>query len=319
MAVTTYEEIALRWQPESQRDHIFNILSVIVLVCFLALGVIASSIILPKKQRELPAPIPERVAKYINERPKLKPKPLEQVEPKPAPLPPPVLHKRKTAPSKPLTKIEKKAREKAESSGLLALTKQLSGIMDTRNVDRMVGNKIHNSNRTNNEEARVDSNILTASTGRGDVAISQHIHAGGNGKTTKLDNNQRLLAKRLLAQQGQLSSAGSNHASSDSKNKIRGDNLRSEEDVAYVMDKHKSMLHSLYRRARRIHPGLKGKIIFEITILPSGRVSNVRVVSSDLHDKALEHNLIARIKLFDFGARSVDALTVTIPVEFLPS
>ena len=100
---------------------------------------------------------------------------------------------------------------------------------------------------------------------------------------------------------------------------MRGDNLRSEEDVAYVMDKHKSMLHSLYRRARRTHPGLKGKIILEITILPSGKVSKVRIVSSELHDKSLEQDLVARVRMFDFGSRTVEALTVTIPVEFLPS
>jgi protein TonB len=318
MSATTYEEIALRWKPENKRDHIFNILSVFVLACFIGAGITVSTIKVPKPQRESHISIPERVAKYISERPQLKPKPKLHVLPKPVPLPPPLRHKRKKVPSKPLTKIEKKARKKAESSGLLALTKQLSDIMDTSRIDSMVGKKINHA-RNANTKAGINSNILTAASGKGKININQNIHAGSAGQVPKLDNNQRQLARQLLAAHGEIAHAHNRHTSTDSQRMVRGSNLRSEEDVAYVMDKHKSMLHSLYRRARRTHPGLKGKIILEITILPSGKVSKVRVVSSELHDRSLEHDLVARIRLFDFGARPVEALTVTIPVEFLPS
>ncbi len=85
------------------------------------------------------------------------------------------------------------------------------------------------------------------------------------------------------------------------------------------MDKNKSKLHSLYRRARRSHPGLKGKIVLEITIAPSGKVLKVRIKSSELNDPKLESRLVARIKRFDFGSYSVQKVTVTFSIEFLPS
>ena len=78
-------------------------------------------------------------------------------------------------------------------------------------------------------------------------------------------------------------------------------------------------MYSIYNRARRTNPSLKGKIVLEITILPSGKVSNVKIVSSELNDKKLESRLVSRIKLFNFGARDVKAVTVTYPIEFLPS
>lgn len=317
MGFATYEDMALRWQPESNRDHIFNILAVLVLAGFLSIGIIASSITLPKHKREKRVHVPERVARYINERPKPKVKPVPKEIPKPLPPPIPLVRHRKKVPSKPLTKIEKKARKKAENSGLLALTKQLSGLMDTSNVNKMVNNKLHHSHNAE-AEASVNSKILTSNTGKGSVAVNQDIH-GGSGHGARLDNNQQRLARRLLASHGEIANPAIAHADTTTRGKQRGDNLRSEEDVAYIMDRHKSMLHSLYRRARRTHPGLKGKIVLEITILPSGKVSKVRVVSSELHDQALEQNLIARIRQFDFGARPVEVLTVTIPVEFLPS
>ena len=77
--------------------------------------------------------------------------------------------------------------------------------------------------------------------------------------------------------------------------------------------------HHIYRRARRADPGLKGKIVLEITIAPSGKVLRVRIKSSELNNPSLEARLIARIKRFDFGVSQTEKVTVTFPIEFLPS
>lgn len=318
MSVMTYEQIALSWEPENKRDHAFNFLAVIVLIALLALGIYASSIRLPKQKRELAAPIPERVAKFISEQPRPKPIPKPKVTHKPLPIPLPILHPKQKVVHKPLTHVQKKARKEAEKSGLLALTKQLSGLVDTPDVDKMVGSRLHRG-RGMGKAAGVNDKILTSDSGKGAVNVSQHIHSGSAGTGARLDDDQRRLARQLLASDGQIAPITRKQRGSDNNGKMRGDNLRSEEDVAYVMDEHKSMLHAIYRHARRTHPGLKGKIVLQLTILPSGKVSKVRVVSSELHDSALVQNLIARIRQFDFGARPVQTLTVTIPVEFLPS
>lgn len=320
MAGATYEEIALAWKPESRRDHVFNVMMILVLAGFVLAGILISSIKLPKQKHERHVVIPERVAKFINERPKPLPKP--QTKPKELPKPPPIpkqfVKPRKKEVRKPLTKVQKKARKTAKQSGLLALTKQLSDLVDTSDVDKMVGNKIHHAGKIHSE-AGVSSQVLTANSGKGEVSVNQNIHSAGTGRGARLDNDQRKLARRLLASHGEIARKHTQTAQSSKPDTVRGNNLRSEEDVAYVMDEHKSMLHALYRRARRRHPGLKGKIVFEITILPSGKVSRIHVVSSELHDKALVADLAARIKQFNFGARPVETLTVTIPVEFLPS
>lgn len=319
MAVMTYEQLALSWKPDSKRDHIFNMIAVIVLAGFLVAGLIVSTIPAQKHKRDVAIPVPERVAKFITERPKVKPKQIPRVEAKPVPLPKPLFQRKKPELSKPLTKLEKKARKKAEDSGLLALTSQLSDLIDTKSVDKMVSGKIHRSSN-NNRVATVNSTVLTANSDKGSGGVQQHVYtAGATASGATLDDNQLKLAKRLLASKGQIATVTNHVKEEGGSNKIRGDNLRAEEDVAYIMDKHKSVLHALYRRARRSKPGLKGKIILELTILPSGKVSKVRIVSSELNDSALEESLVARIKQFDFGARPVETLTVTIPVVFLPS
>jgi hypothetical protein len=48
-------------------------------------------------------------------------------------------------------------------------------------------------------------------------------------------------------------------------------------------------------------------------------VVDLRIVSSELKASDLERKLLARIKQFDFGAKDVDAITITWPVDFLPS
>ena len=59
--------------------------------------------------------------------------------------------------------------------------------------------------------------------------------------------------------------------------------------------------------------------MLELKIAPSGQVVDLRIVSSELKAAELERKLLARIRQFDFGAKDVDMMTVTWPVDFLPS
>ena len=43
------------------------------------------------------------------------------------------------------------------------------------------------------------------------------------------------------------------------------------------------------------------------------------VVSSELGDDELERKLVARVKLFRFEARDVEAITTTKPIDFFPA
>jgi len=94
---------------------------------------------------------------------------------------------------------------------------------------------------------------------------------------------------------------------------------RTYEEVSLVFDRNKGAIYSLYSRALRKDPTLQGKVVLEITIDPSGRVTACKVVSSELNNKTLESKLVARVKLLNFGAKNVDVLVVTYPIDFLPS
>lgn len=158
--------------------------------------------------------------------------------------------------------------------------------------------------------AKVNTSILSKNASRGSGGVSKDQYTTRVSKTV-LTQAEKVAFRQSLASNGKLK--GKSHKTR------RGDNVRSEEDVIYVMDKNKSKLHSIYRRARRADPGLKGKIVLEITIAPSGKVVKVRIKSSQLNNPKLESRLVARIKRFDFGSNSVEEVTVIFPIEFLPS
>ena len=94
---------------------------------------------------------------------------------------------------------------------------------------------------------------------------------------------------------------------------------RSIEDVKLVFDRNKGSIYAIYNRALREEPTLQGKVVLSLTIAPAGNVVECRIVSSELKTPELESKLLARIRQFDFGAKDVDQMVVTWPVDFLPS
>jgi len=94
---------------------------------------------------------------------------------------------------------------------------------------------------------------------------------------------------------------------------------RSIEEIKLVFERNKGAIYAIYNRALREEPSLQGKVVLELKIAPAGQVTDLRIVSSELKSTDLERKLLARIRQFDFGAKDVDAITVTWPVDFLPS
>jgi TonB family protein len=94
---------------------------------------------------------------------------------------------------------------------------------------------------------------------------------------------------------------------------------RSADEVALVFDKNKGAIYALYTRALRDNPAMQGKVVIQLTIAPSGDITEAKVVSSELNDAAFEAKLIARIRLFKFEAKDVAPLTTTKPIDFFPA
>lgn len=94
---------------------------------------------------------------------------------------------------------------------------------------------------------------------------------------------------------------------------------RSIEEIKLVFERNKGAIYAIYNRALRDDPSLQGKVVLKLTISPAGSVVDVRVESTELKASELEAKLLARIRSFDFGAKEVDQMVVTWPVDFLPS
>lgn len=308
-AVVTYNSLALNWSPQSKRDHRFNIFASIVLTITLLIAFVASNIDVPLQARKTQTVVPERIAKFLTE--KKKPKVIKE---KPKPLPKPKLKPKikkkppaKARKNKPLTKALKKARKKAESSGLLALSNELADLMDTSAVSAMV------SGRTTKAATRavsVNKDVLSQGVGVGSGGVQ-------SSKYAMLSSHTKLSTKELKTFRESL--LATNTLRKPNKRTTSRANIRLEEQVTIVFDQNKSKLYSLYNRARRQYPGLKGKIILQITIAPSGKVVKVKIVVSELNNASLERRIVSRVKQFNFGLSGKESITVTFPIEFIPS
>ncbi|MFZ2651171.1 MAG: TonB family protein, partial [Burkholderiaceae bacterium] len=94
---------------------------------------------------------------------------------------------------------------------------------------------------------------------------------------------------------------------------------RSIEEIKLVFERNKGAIYAIYNRALREEPTLQGKVVLELKIAPSGEVIDLKIVSTELKATELERKLLARIRQFDFGAKDVEQMVVTWPVDFLPS
>lgn len=338
MTKASYQQLALSWHPESKTDRKFVLFVTFTLILTMGFALLMGTIKVPVESKREKVVIPERVAKFILDKPKPKPRPIIKEKPKPIKkkLPKAVKKKakpkdkikvRKLAPKKQrvLTNKQVKARDKAAKSGLLALSNELADLIDTSDIDGMLGNKLA-KNRAGTDALILASNnslnVLSAGVTKGSGDVNGDRVGAAGRSTVKLNQSQvAAVQQALLASREDSRIVKRDRKVDKSGNKTaqRTGNYRPEEDIAYVMDKNKSKLHALYRKARRSNPTIKGKIVLVITISPSGKVLKVSIASSELDDKKLERRIVARVKKFNFGAQNVKAVTVTYPIEFLPS
>ena len=320
-AVLNYEQIATQWKPAGNRDTQFlTIAGLSVLFCLL-LGFVLSSIELPQEKRTAEQEIPKRIADFILEQeqqqPKVEPRPLPKPLPKPKPVEKKevkVEKKRESKVDKPITKEQKEARDKAKESGLLALSSELADLVDTSNIDSMVKGKLRTSDGGNKVKSDLDSSIVTKGVSKGSGGIDSGKYGDSTVASTKLSAQELLkINQTLIAQKNTKGKDIESDSAADDGT------YRSEEEISLVFDQNKSKLYSVYNRERRKNPGLKGKIVLELTISPDGKVASIRILSSELQNPALEQRLVSRIKQFRFSADKTKPITVTYPIEFLPS
>jgi outer membrane biosynthesis protein TonB len=91
------------------------------------------------------------------------------------------------------------------------------------------------------------------------------------------------------------------------------------ESIRRVFEQHKGAVYAIYNRALRKDPEIRGKYVFHIVIEPSGAISKIELISSELGNNALEQKLLTRIRVIDFGPEDVVATPVNYRFDFLPS
>ena len=298
-----YRSFRLPWTPSEAEERLFRRIVGATIGLFLAFGIVIPLLPQPPVTQPLQPEESQRIVEFILTQPK--PPPVEA--PKPIEVP---QAQTKVVTPVPVARVVPKPdpRKKAAESGLLALADELADLRDM-DVDRNVEDTPLNAGV--GDKTRVDRNILTASVGTnsGGIAVSRASSGFGGGSTGLKGNSTARVTSTV---------AGSNAPEATRSGKS-GKASRTREEIELVFDKNKSAIYALYSRALRDNPALQGKVVLEVTIAPSGEVTQCRIISSELGDPELERKLVARVKMFRFESRDVATMTTTKPIEFFPA
>jgi len=294
-----YRIFDLPWTPDEDEQQRLKKTARFALILFASLGIIIP--LIPMSARPPPPALPEEVIKLVLEPPPPLPKPEVKKEepPKPEAKPEP----------KPVDRTEQ-ARKKAENAGLLAMKDQLEDLREALEPTEMSSapmiGRVEGPSRA--ERALVTSRTGVGSGGINTGQLSSGFGSGpGNLKGHAAGTAVPSFADKI----------GDDRAASRSGS--GGKASRSREEIEIVFDRNKSAIYALYSRALREQPELQGKVVVQLTIAPTGEVTDARIVSSELNDAELERKLVARIRMFRFEDREVEAMTTTKPIEFFPA
>lgn len=308
----------------SKQDKLFKQILWLLLLVYVVFAVVVPMLEQVELPREVKEQVPPQLAKIILQekqlpppvKPEVKPpepEPLPKLEPEPAPpeekVPEkPVEQAVKTQIVQPTTR--EAAKEKASTSGLAAMKDELFSMREAFDVKPAAQRKL---DQTTAQEVKVKRDLLAGAANKqtdslAKSTISKTIAA------ESLSGNQtqqiRLAKEEVLATQG---------ASAEKASQASQGGQRSEAALRRTLEANKSRLYSLYNRALRKDPFLKGKVMFEIVIQPNGNISKVTIKSSELNNAKLERQLTLVLRSISFPAEKVAVMTTIWAIDFFPS
>ncbi|MFL0798525.1 MAG: AgmX/PglI C-terminal domain-containing protein [Cellvibrionaceae bacterium] len=311
-----FASMQLPWVDDHGEDLLFKKVLRITFIVFVILAIAVQFITVPELSREEKETLPPQLAKVVLEKkeipkpPPPKPKPKKE-KPKPEKKkeePKPEKKKEKPKP-KPKPKVEpvklKKAQEQAKKSGVLQFQDDLMAMRESFDLGDV---KNVSNTRSKGEAKRVKRDIITSGAKAGSGGISTE-------RLSRDTQGQALSGRETTVVDGPTV-GGENLAAA--REKARRTKGRSDADIRRMMEQHKDAIFAIYNRELRKDPTLEGKVTFEIVIQPNGRVSSVKVVSSELGNKSLERKIAARIRLINFGAKDAAVTTLKYSFNFLP-
>ena len=296
-----YREYDLPWEGDPEASARFRKILRVLLIILVIFGVLFP--LLPRPAKPTTEDIPQRLARVmLQEQPKPPPpvpKPEEKpkIEPKVVAITPPPVDQRQKAHEKAQKQLNQVKDELADLREVMDLKP-----LETKNLSGAVG-----------ADAHAERSLITSKVGVGSGGITSANSSRGFGSG----------AGSLTGNATTAVSSGIVHGSVNNRTPTAGGGSgkpgRPAEEIALIFDKNKGRLYSLYARAQRDNAELHGKLVLEFTIAPNGAVTMCRVVSSELKDADLESKIVALVRLMQFGAEDVDAITVTKPIDFFPA
>jgi len=302
MALAAYHRVyELAWDgdPESSRRFRRILRTLLIIVAILG---IAIPLLPTPEPTAVETEVPPQLARIMIEqkpKPPVPPKPIE----KPRVTPRPVKETVRPVPERADVARERAQRSIDKIKDQLAALRQMTS--DTPEETKNLTGEVH-------AESHAERSLITSRAGEASAGItSAPMSRGFGGGAGSLHGTDAARVTSSIMQAGLNASAPSNGRG--------GSAGRSEEEIAMVFDRNKGAIYALYERALRMNPMLQGKLVIQFTIAPGGEVTRCRVVSSELHDPALEREIVARVMLFRFEPEKVDPTTATKPIDFFPA
>jgi TonB family protein len=298
-----FRRYELPWNPADDSERGYRRMQRAALVLLLLFGILIPLLPRVESPKKTTADLPERVVQLIVEKPLPPPPPPPPVKPpeptvKPEPRPAPI------RPVKP-----QDVREKVRQVGLLAMQDQLADLrqkLDPKDLAKTDLNKVA-------EDVRSERNLITSKVGAASSGINTASLSRGYG------GGAGAIGTHTTATVAAPSNVSGSGSSGVQRTGNSGKAARSREEIETVFDRNKGALYALYTRAQRENPELQGKLVLELTISPAGEVTAARIISSELKDPDLERKIIARVRLFRFEPKDVEAITATKPIDFFPA
>ncbi|MCP4334960.1 MAG: TonB family protein [Gammaproteobacteria bacterium] len=300
----------LPW-ADHREDRVFRLIAIVLLVLFLSTGVALNLVTLPEVIQKNLVDVSPRLAKLILEKQKIKPPPekklvKKEIEKKEV--------KKKEKPKKKKEVKEESARDIAKKSGLIALSDELADLREAFDLDD-VSTQPQQTDGSQAAKIAASSDLLTSGAQQSSGGI-QTDTLNRNLTTSELAQRQTTTVKSKIEPSSEKLAKAS---TTQQQSKGQSNGKRSADEIERVFQKNKGGIFNIYHRALRKNPSLAGQVVVELTIAPSGEVTGVKILSSELGDEALERKLLLKIKRFKFSKSSVAEITVTYPIEFLPS
>ncbi|GAB1265554.1 hypothetical protein NBRC116493_29130 [Aurantivibrio infirmus] len=317
--------LQLPWYSSADEDNRFFKLLKIIVGIFIVLTIAIAFIPVPELTREQRETIPPQLAQVILEKKEIpkpppppppveeepEPEPEPEAAPEPEPEPEPVPEPEpEPEPPKPEPVIDRvaEARDRAANSGLMQLQTELNDMRDAIDVS-----KVDNTNLSRGEAnaAKVDRSIITSGARSTSGGVNTAALSRDTGGVALLGRETTVVESNLATRTG-LGNEGGEGGGSQSAG-------RGEAEIRRVFEQNKGAIFAIYNRALRGDPTLQGRVIIELTIEPSGQISAVRIVSSELNDPDLESKILARIKLISFEPSNASSTVTNYSMTFLPN